>query len=1136
MAATEIKAFVFTDVVGSTRLKKLMPGRDSAERNLLFTEKILQPHRALIDDVLQRFDGRLISTQGDGHFLEFQSPAQAVLWAVEVQQRHADTPIVTPAGDALGVKIGIHMGPASADPSQEGNYVGTSVDYAARLVKLATQGKIIVSEVVATFVRDEEIAGVAFYEHGFYELAGIGDKRVFEVIYGEQTPGPLNGDARALDSPPPTAVGGGSGINLAGVATVHEPRSGLRIKDYELLEEIGEGGMGKVFKARHIGMGRICVLKLIKDSLLRPGNEEILDRFYQEIQIVAKLKHPNIVQAYHSSSRDDEHHFLVMEYIEGETLDTAIADRGSLPLGEACEIVRQAACGLQYIHEHGLVHRDIKPSNLMIATGATTMGNDNVKILDLGLALLVKGDDGRITRHRDRAIGTAYYMAPEQWTSTTVDIRADIYSLGCSFYHMVCGKPPFEDSGVSQEQAHRFVEIPPPKGMEPVPAPIEEIFLKMLAKKPEERFAQPIEVAQALDHFSDASTLGAGRPRRREALPPRPGQSPKTPAGGHDDTMISGDTSGDQKTGRPTLRHAGSIAGLVALLFVGLLLVPQFFVTGPKRVINSSQNEAAEHFVLTMPGMNGGWWFEEIPWFFPEMRQHLLGQLTVEQYNELAKLARQPDVDQFYRVLHARCVESLQAEKDGRPLVSDRFQQLFEELEDARPFDEFDPESSNSSVWTRAAALLPGGGEDPAGEDADANNVDASDLHLLALLKWKMRSPDEATGLFEQARDAYHTGNKYLKALAIADSARVNHMLREYREAGREYTSARRTVPDIDLSPALAIFCYGMEAEANLYDPSKPSGSIPGLFEEAREQFGDQFAANHPMWALLLSREALYYLETWQFQQAVEKSEEAYRMFAPLSRRQQAATLYFRSRQFAAMAHHFLGDMDKAESEFKALLQFIDDLLASSEFAEQEKPQWSSLKPNLLGRLADVQLFGKGQAAVAAGTWDKATDEARSFAGGPKAPYLARLQFKRSIAYSLAGKTEDAQSARAQAVAVAAEVREEDVEVFRVFDDISAAFLLPADEQIPALMKVVDDSAETARTTSTPGRTNRDDRQVLLFVCDYILAKSVAGESAIDAARLLLVREQRAQLGSVLGENYLKQLESSAAKLVGQSA
>ncbi|HMO86601.1 MAG TPA: serine/threonine-protein kinase, partial [Lacipirellulaceae bacterium] len=219
----------------------------------------------------------------------------------------------------------------------------------------------------------------------------------------------------------------------------------------------------------------------------------------------------------------DHVHYLVMEYIDGVSLDQLVAARGPLPVAEACEVIRQAARGLQYIHKNDMVHRDIKPSNLMITLidgeaghGDSTLasGADGrravVKILDLGLALLADDGADRLTRLDHKAMGTGMYMSPEQWRTTSVDIRADIYSLGCTLYHLLAGNPPFFDSDLRPEKAHEKSAVPAiAAAAGPVPKPLWHVIQKMLEKRPEDRFATPAEVAEALAPFAEGHQLAA---------------------------------------------------------------------------------------------------------------------------------------------------------------------------------------------------------------------------------------------------------------------------------------------------------------------------------------------------------------------------------------------------------------------------------------------------------------------------------------------------------------------------------------------------------------------------------------------------------------------------------------------------
>src|SRR5262249_32836498 len=205
---------------------------------------------------------------------------------------------------------------------------------------------------------------------------------------------------------------------------------------YEVLQLLGQGGMGAVYKARHKVMDRVVALKVINATLL--GSNSSVERFHREVKAAAKLHHPNIVTA-HDAGQAGNTHFLVMEFVEGTDLGKYVAQKGPLPVAHACHFIRQAALGLQHAHEHGMVHRDIKPSNLMLTAKGV------VKVMDFGLARLTQEGAGSAGLTGENVVmGTADYIAPEQAQDAhKADIRADIYSLGCALYHLLAGRPPF---------------------------------------------------------------------------------------------------------------------------------------------------------------------------------------------------------------------------------------------------------------------------------------------------------------------------------------------------------------------------------------------------------------------------------------------------------------------------------------------------------------------------------------------------------------------------------------------------------------------------------------------------------------------------------------------------------------------
>ena len=270
---------------------------------------------------------------------------------------------------------------------------------------------------------------------------------------------------------------------------------------YRILGQLGEGGMGVVYKAEHRVMGRTVALKVLTPGMT--ANATAIDRFRREVRIASRLTHPNIVTAYDADEAGGLH-FLVMEFVEGESLDRLVARDGPLPVRAACEFVRQAAVGLQYAHAQGMIHRDIKPHNLMLArTG-------QIKILDFGLARLASGggDPTSVTAlelTQSRAVlGTPDFLSPEQARSATLDVRSDLYSLGCTLYFLLVGRPPFGGVGPFAKMiAHVREPVPDVTADRPgVPAGLGQVLDKLMAKLPEDRYQTALEVAEALAPFT----------------------------------------------------------------------------------------------------------------------------------------------------------------------------------------------------------------------------------------------------------------------------------------------------------------------------------------------------------------------------------------------------------------------------------------------------------------------------------------------------------------------------------------------------------------------------------------------------------------------------------------------------------
>jgi serine/threonine-protein kinase len=287
----------------------------------------------------------------------------------------------------------------------------------------------------------------------------------------------------------------------------------LAFGPYILLDRLGEGGMGEVFIARHQLLERVVALKVMRGGCLTSADER---RFVREIQATAQLKHPNIVTAL-DANRFDGLFVLAMEYVDGSDLGKLVRKQGPLPVLKACEYIRQAALGLQHAFERGLVHRDIKPANLLL-----TADGSQVKIADLGLVRLGRGAEETPLTRSGTVIGTPEYLAPEQARdSRHVDIRADLYSLGCTLYFLLCGRPPFEGDSVVAIIYHHLETPPPPiQSLRPeVSTEIAGVVHKLLAKRREDRFQKPADLAVELERLAKApptiTLASAGQSQKR---------------------------------------------------------------------------------------------------------------------------------------------------------------------------------------------------------------------------------------------------------------------------------------------------------------------------------------------------------------------------------------------------------------------------------------------------------------------------------------------------------------------------------------------------------------------------------------------------------------------------------------------
>lgn len=317
------------------------------------------------------------------------------------------------------------------------------------------------------------------------------------------------------------------------------PQLPPKLADFEILGELGRGGMGIVYKARQLSANRTVALKVIRKDRLQ--HEESVRRFRREAQAAARLRHPNIVHVFDSDHSGDTH-YLVMEYVDGVTLERLVEHSGPLPVERACDFIRQAALGLQHAKERALVHRDIKPSNLMItppwradgpakqepSEGRAAAIGYQVKILDMGVARMLQlanpltAESLSTLTQGGTVIGTADYVAPEQLEDPHgADIRADLYSLGCTFYFLLTGQVPFPGGSLISKLDSQRWKTPASihQLRDEVPAGVTAVVQKLMAKRPADRFPTPAELARSIEQLARTRYTGASgasliQPRR----------------------------------------------------------------------------------------------------------------------------------------------------------------------------------------------------------------------------------------------------------------------------------------------------------------------------------------------------------------------------------------------------------------------------------------------------------------------------------------------------------------------------------------------------------------------------------------------------------------------------------------------
>jgi hypothetical protein len=346
---------------------------------------------------------------------------------------------------------------------------------------------------------------------------------------------------------------------------------GRSLGNYNVISKIGEGGMGAVYLARHVTLGRPAAIKVLHPSL--SSNQDMVTRFFNEARAATAVRNPGIVEVFDFGILEDRSAYIVMEYLEGENLGARIR-RGRLPVAATMTIVRAIARALQAAHEQGIVHRDLKPDNIFLVPDSELPSGERVKLLDFGIAKLAPVS-GEVSQTRTGMVmGTPTYMAPEQCRGAgAVDHRADLYALGCVAYQMMSGQPPFVSEATGELIArHLYFPPQPLRSLDPeLPADVDDLVLWLLQKDPAARPASAADLIRAIDRLAAVGVEGV----MQTQPPTRFSAASFTPVA---DTTLRGAASTVSLPGtapRPprTPLYASLAAGVIAVAALLIILV-----------------------------------------------------------------------------------------------------------------------------------------------------------------------------------------------------------------------------------------------------------------------------------------------------------------------------------------------------------------------------------------------------------------------------------------------------------------------------------------------------------------------------------------------------------------------------------
>jgi class 3 adenylate cyclase len=472
-----LAAIMFTDIQGYTRLMN---------ENEAAALEFLRAHNAVFDECARHFSGEVIKSIGDSYLICFGSAVDAAQCAWEAQQRLKVYNSTLKEGRKLLVRVSIHIGDIVL---RDGDVYGDGVNVASRLQGATRPGGISLSRELFAQVKGR--LPYAVRSMGLVELKGLSEPvEVFEM---------------------PTGLEEGAGAEAAADGLV-----GRQVGPCRLEQVIGKGGMGTVYRGRHVTLNRPMAVKVLSAEAL---SEAAAERLLAEARAAAAVEDPRVVQIF-DAGRQGSLRYVVMQLIEGETLEALVARKGPLAPEEARAIMREVLRGLSAAHKKGLVHRDVKPANIMLdASGA-------VKILDFGLAAPMGSAAG--SSPADAAAGSFDFMSPEQGFDAAPDPRQDLYALGATWFYALAGLPPFSGGdAAAMLLMHREAPVPDVRAANrEVTSQAAELLKRLMDKDPQRRPATAEEVLAELDAPGMVVEL-AGERSPFKILPPPPEPEPE---------------------------------------------------------------------------------------------------------------------------------------------------------------------------------------------------------------------------------------------------------------------------------------------------------------------------------------------------------------------------------------------------------------------------------------------------------------------------------------------------------------------------------------------------------------------------------------------------------------------------------